>query len=119
MTIARQLGLDPSTVSNFFMNARRRSVDKWKDENDENNRANSDFSHNNNHSATTAVITTSNAAVEDEDDDVVDEDDIVEAQQHTQPHHHLTLARFADGQVVKTSSGQAVLVTTQQLDMDL
>ncbi len=34
MTIARQLGLDPSTVSNFFMNARRRSVDKWKDEND-------------------------------------------------------------------------------------
>ncbi|XP_040578945.1 uncharacterized protein [Lepeophtheirus salmonis] len=33
VTIARQLGLDPSTVSNFFMNARRRSVDKWKDEN--------------------------------------------------------------------------------------
>ena len=32
VTIARQLGLDPSTVSNFFMNARRRSVDKWKDE---------------------------------------------------------------------------------------
>ena len=32
MTIARQLGLDPSTVSNFFMNARRRSVDKWKDD---------------------------------------------------------------------------------------
>ena len=34
MTIARQLGLDPSTVSNFFMNARRRSVDKWKDDRD-------------------------------------------------------------------------------------
>jgi len=32
VTIARQLGLDPSTVSNFFMNARRRSVDKWKDD---------------------------------------------------------------------------------------
>ena len=35
MTIARQLGLDPSTVSNFFMNARRRSVDKWKDDRDD------------------------------------------------------------------------------------
>ena len=34
VTIARQLGLDPSTVSNFFMNARRRSVDKWKDDRD-------------------------------------------------------------------------------------
>ena len=32
VTIARQLSLDPSTVSNFFMNARRRSVDKWKDD---------------------------------------------------------------------------------------
>ena len=32
VTIARQLGLDPSTVSNFFMNARRRSIDKWKDD---------------------------------------------------------------------------------------
>ena len=32
VTIARQLGLDPSTVSNFFMNARRRSVDKWKED---------------------------------------------------------------------------------------
>ena len=42
MTIARQLGLDPSTVSNFFMNARRRSVDKWKDEN-ESLMANSDL----------------------------------------------------------------------------
>ena len=35
VTIARQLGLDPSTVSNFFMNARRRSVDKWKDDRDD------------------------------------------------------------------------------------
>ncbi len=43
MTIARQLGLDPSTVSNFFMNARRRSVDKWKDENESpNNNGNDD-----------------------------------------------------------------------------
>lgn len=28
-TIAQQLGLSVGTVSNFFMNARRRSVDKW------------------------------------------------------------------------------------------
>lgn len=31
-TIARQLGLETSTVSNFFMNARRRSLDKYKDD---------------------------------------------------------------------------------------
>lgn len=34
VTIARQLGLEPTTVGNFFMNARRRSMDKWKEEND-------------------------------------------------------------------------------------
>ena len=34
VTIARQLGLEPTTVGNFFMNARRRSHDKWKDIND-------------------------------------------------------------------------------------
>lgn len=33
VTIARQLGLEPTTVGNFFMNARRRSMDKWRDDN--------------------------------------------------------------------------------------
>lgn len=32
ITISQQLGLDLSTVGNFFMNARRRSQDKWLDE---------------------------------------------------------------------------------------
>ncbi|XP_044846809.1 hepatocyte nuclear factor 6-like [Mauremys mutica] len=32
VTIAQQLGLELSTVSNFFMNARRRSLDKWLEE---------------------------------------------------------------------------------------
>nr|XP_054757252.1 hepatocyte nuclear factor 6-like [Lytechinus pictus] len=32
ITISQQLGLELSTVSNFFMNARRRSQDKWQDE---------------------------------------------------------------------------------------
>ncbi|XP_065099712.1 one cut domain family member 2 isoform X1 [Paramisgurnus dabryanus] len=32
MTISQQLGLELNTVSNFFMNARRRSLDKWLDE---------------------------------------------------------------------------------------
>ncbi|XP_030645098.1 hepatocyte nuclear factor 6-like [Chanos chanos] len=32
VTIARQLGLDLSTVSNFFMNARRRNLDRWADD---------------------------------------------------------------------------------------
>ncbi|KAF7238319.1 Hepatocyte nuclear factor 6 [Varanus komodoensis] len=32
ITIAQQLGLELSTVSNFFMNARRRSLDKWMEE---------------------------------------------------------------------------------------
>ena len=36
--ISQQLGLDVSTVANFFMNARRRSLDKWKDENGNDNR---------------------------------------------------------------------------------
>lgn len=31
MTIAHQLGLEVSTVANFFMNARRRSLEKWQD----------------------------------------------------------------------------------------
>lgn len=43
VTIARQLGLDPSTVSNFFMNARRRSVDKWKDDKDMDSRHPDDY----------------------------------------------------------------------------
>lgn len=36
MTIAQQLDLEVATVSNFFMNARRRSMDKWKDQDDDN-----------------------------------------------------------------------------------
>ena len=31
-TIAEQLGLKVSTVANFFMNARRRSFDKYQDD---------------------------------------------------------------------------------------
>ena len=31
-TIAEQLGLKVSTVANFFMNARRRSIDKYQDD---------------------------------------------------------------------------------------
>ncbi|VDL19276.1 unnamed protein product [Hymenolepis diminuta] len=34
VTIAQQLDLEVSTVANFFMNARRRSVDKWQDDNE-------------------------------------------------------------------------------------
>ncbi|XP_030641500.1 one cut domain, family member, like [Chanos chanos] len=32
VTISQQLGLELSTVSNFFMNARRRNLNKWSDE---------------------------------------------------------------------------------------
>ncbi|NWS86728.1 ONEC2 protein, partial [Toxostoma redivivum] len=32
MTISQQLGLELNTVSNFFMNARRRSLEKWQDD---------------------------------------------------------------------------------------
>ena len=42
VTIARQLGLDPSTVSNFFMNARRRSIDKWREDPPEDGEDNED-----------------------------------------------------------------------------
>ncbi|XP_055338000.1 hepatocyte nuclear factor 6-like isoform X2 [Paramacrobiotus metropolitanus] len=34
LAISQQLGLELSTVGNFFMNARRRSQDKWQDEGD-------------------------------------------------------------------------------------
>lgn len=37
-TIAQQLGLEVTTVANFFMNARRRSLDKWRDDDGNNNR---------------------------------------------------------------------------------
>ena len=35
LTISNQLGLEHSTVSNFFMNARRRSLDKWQEDIDD------------------------------------------------------------------------------------
>ena len=35
LSISSQLGLEHSTVSNFFMNARRRSLDKWQEDIDE------------------------------------------------------------------------------------
>ncbi|XP_037948785.1 homeobox protein onecut [Teleopsis dalmanni] len=41
VTIARQLGLEPTTVGNFFMNARRRSMDKWRDDDSKQNMNNS------------------------------------------------------------------------------
>jgi hypothetical protein len=41
VTIAQQLGLEVATVSNFFMNARRRSMDKWKDQDDEDSNSSS------------------------------------------------------------------------------
>lgn len=40
VTIAQQLGLEVTTVSNFFMNARRRSMDKWKDQLDDDDNSN-------------------------------------------------------------------------------
>ncbi|KRX98258.1 One cut domain family member 2 [Trichinella pseudospiralis] len=39
VTIAQQLGLDVSTVANFFMNARRRGADRWKDNDSNGSRA--------------------------------------------------------------------------------
>ena len=35
MAIASNLGLELATVSNFFMNARRRSMDKWGNKQDQ------------------------------------------------------------------------------------
>ncbi|KAL0171865.1 hypothetical protein M9458_032176, partial [Cirrhinus mrigala] len=32
ITISQQLGLELSTVSNFFMNARRRNINRWTEE---------------------------------------------------------------------------------------
>ena len=54
VTIARQLGLDPSTVSNFFMNARRRSVDKWREDSPHSSPS---------HSSSTSSLSTTSASV--------------------------------------------------------
>lgn len=100
VTIARQLGLDPSTVSNFFMNARRRSVDKWKDDSlaDDDDQHDDDDDNN-----------LLDGMSDDEDDDMMSSSD--ELSQHGNSHHfHLqqdqnnsattvTLARYPDGTV--------------------
>ena len=44
VSIARQLGLQPSTVGNFFMNARRRLHDKWQNSDYNNESIDSDNS---------------------------------------------------------------------------
>ncbi|XP_062405759.1 hepatocyte nuclear factor 6 isoform X1 [Sardina pilchardus] len=41
ITISQQLGLELATVSNFFMNARRRSLDKWLDDGSNSGNSNS------------------------------------------------------------------------------
>ncbi|XP_065566698.1 hepatocyte nuclear factor 6-like [Artemia franciscana] len=43
VTIAKQLGLEPTTVGNFFMNARRRSMDKWREDQDPRSPSNSNI----------------------------------------------------------------------------
>ena len=42
IAIAKELSLEVNTVSNFFMNARRRSRDKWLDDSGNNNRISGD-----------------------------------------------------------------------------
>ena len=42
IAIAKELNLEVNTVSNFFMNARRRSRDKWLDDSGNNNRISGD-----------------------------------------------------------------------------
>jgi hypothetical protein len=120
VTIARQLGLDPSTVSNFFMNARRRSVDKWKDEanggggnSGAGNVSLSGFSENSNDSM-------HSLGEEDPDDDDLCPSPPPSAGSTAtvltvQSHHHaggqqITLAQIMEDGQVKTS--QAVLFTT-------
>lgn len=61
-TIAQQLGLAVSTVANFFMNARRRSVDKWQDENPH-SIAMESMSQTNSPSSTGVMVATTQSAV--------------------------------------------------------
>ena len=68
VSIARQLGLQPTTVGNFFMNARRRLQDKWQNCDYEQNQLNGAKIDNNNESliaaATAAAATQSIMIVE-------------------------------------------------------
>ena len=110
VTIARQLGLDPSTVSNFFMNARRRSVDKWKDD----SMMDDDEQENN--------LMDGMSDDEDDDDDMMSSSD--ETSQHANSQHYhmqqqqdsgtaVTLTRYPDGTVkaVPIHLGSGVLLS--------
>ena len=55
VSIARQLGLQPTTVGNFFMNARRRLHDKWQ--NCDYDNAGAKFTENNNENSMATAAT--------------------------------------------------------------
>ena len=111
VTIARQLGLDPSTVSNFFMNARRRSVDKWKDDSimDDDQQDDNLLD-----------------GMSDDEDDLMSSSD--EMSQHANNHHFhmqqdqpsgtttVTLARYPDGTVkampIHLGAGSVLVATS-------
>jgi hypothetical protein len=106
VTIARQLGLDPSTVSNFFMNARRRSVDKWKDDRMAGGDPNS-------------MYISEGESGDDEDYASSPQPPSMQLQQQQQVQQHhqqqqaLALTRYQDGTIIKTMPTNAsVLVTS-------
>jgi len=118
VTIARPLGLDPSTVSNFFMNARRRSVDKWKDD----SLMDDDQQEDN-------LMDGMSDDECDDDDDMMSSSD--EMSQHANNHHYhmqqqqdhqqqqpgtLTLTRYADGTVkampIHLGAGSVLVATS-------
>ena len=107
MTIARQLGLDPSTVSNFFMNARRRSIDKWREDpvdgdDDEDDQANEDPEND-----------------DDEDDEQEEEEDYEDEDSHKEilPSLRLTAGKAAAAAAVLAVNNGGGGVIHEMLDV--
>lgn len=62
MTISQQLNLDPNTVANFFMNARRRGHDRNQENDNENSNDSNHYSSSNTLSTTPMSSTSSSCA---------------------------------------------------------
>ena len=109
VTIARQLGLDPSTVSNFFMNARRRSVDKWKDDNNHlggsSNSMSSNLSNLGDYEEASPSPPPPPQQQQQQQDDFYQQQQLPQHQQQQQPQQH-QLVQIPQAQTVTLALGQ-------------
>ena len=103
VSIARQLGLQPSTVGNFFMNARRRLHDKWQNCDYDNEQLNgqqsqasakllSETNNNSNTSSTSSNVTGNTIMILDSGNCYSGTAELMQQQQNQQQPHDLSFA---------------------------